>query len=332
MAEKSQRAQATRPSTACITGEASTKLPGNWSTRCVTVPSAPSVSSARVCAYSASAAASRSPACSSISSWRAGSPSPAAARCHSAAHSSGRSRCRRCCRASRNRSCSLSVGSVASSGVTNRPRRSISSSSSAARGLPDTAAARAAVSSGSTEVRNRKQRNSSLCWSMTSVARKSNIARSLLDGARPGPRDSARRRPAAQPWVRSSSASSASAPIGARPAALPSRSTSSRSNCRSSWRNSASSPCARSRASAIGGSRRVDSATVQRGPRRGSRRSSRSKKASSSTRCRSSKTSTPCGTSQASSASSSSATARARVAASPACAISASGAVRQGRS
>ena len=87
---------------------------------------------------------------------RAGSGSVSAARLRSSFSNAGCSSASRCWSASRNRSCRRSVRTGASSTSTNRPRRSIASSSAAAFALPDTSAERFASSSGSTLTREQE--------------------------------------------------------------------------------------------------------------------------------------------------------------------------------
>ena len=146
----------------------------------------------------------------------------------------------------------------------------------------------------------------------------------------------ARRRPTAQPCVRwyrrwlavsrSSVPASSAAPSSAR--------TSSSVKRSSRWRNSASSPCARSRGSeASGGSVRLASTMPQCGGRRSSSRSRNSNTAGSLMRWASSTTMRPRSTSHAASALSRCvATAWRSPRLPPALAISASGSIRQGGS
>ena len=143
----------------------------------------------------------------------------------------------------------------------------------------------------------------------------------------------ARRRPTAQPCVRSSrrrlveAGSTCAGSCGSRAR------TSSRSKRRSRSRNSASSSWARSRASASGGSVRVERTTPHCGGSRSSSRSRNSNTAGSRIRCASSTTIRPRSTSQAARVLSSSlVTVRRSLRLPPAMATRASGSVRQGGS
>ena len=223
-------------------------------------------------------------------------------------------------RKSRNRSCRRSVGSGPSRTETKRPRRSISSSQCAAAGVGGDggAAPRAQLA----QHRAAQQEGTQLG---AASRRGPRPAGSRRHGGRCCCR---RRRPGAGRSPRPSGSRPGCSPPGAGPP--PSRGcaragagwsppastcagscgssarTSSRSKRRSRSRNSARSSWARSRASASGGSVRVDRTTPHCGGSRSSSRSRNSNTAGSRMRCASSTTIRPRSTSQAASVLSSS--------------------------